>query len=52
MQKTLASFMLQDLRRYTMFSAQAMWPYTISAMSCWKVADDIGYIRLDSDGKV
>lgn len=51
-QQTLASFMLQDLRRYSMFESQAIRPYTISAMSCWQRAVRLGYIHMDTDGKV
>jgi hypothetical protein len=48
----VASFMLQDLRRYEMFDSSATRPYTVSAMACWKRAADLGYITLDSQNKV
>ena len=44
--------MLQDLRRYTVFESQAIRPYTISAMSCWQRAVQLGYITQDEAGKV
>ena len=48
----VASFMLQDLRRYQMFDSSATRPYTVSAMACWKRASDLGYITLDASNKV
>lgn len=48
----VASFMLQDLRRYQMFDSSATRPYTVSAMACWKRASDLGYITLDANKKV
>ena len=48
----VASFMLQDLRRFQMFDSSATRPYTVSAMACWKRASDLGYITLDKDKKV
>ena len=44
--------MLQDLRRYSLFDSAATRPYTVSAMACWARAQDLGYITLDSAGKV
>ena len=48
----VASFMLQDLRRFQMFDSSATRPYTVSAMACWKRASDLGYITLNKDKKV
>ena len=48
----VASFMLQDLRRFQMFDSSATRPYTVSAMACWKRASDVGYITLNKDKKV
>ena len=48
----VASFMLQDLRRFQMFDSSATRPYTVSAMACWKRAADLEYITLDTDKKV
>ncbi|BDA45526.1 hypothetical protein COCOBI_07-3130 [Coccomyxa sp. Obi] len=48
----VASFMLQDLRRFLMFDSSATRPYTVSAMACWKRASDLGYITLDPSNKV
>lgn len=48
----VASFMLQDLRRFEMFDSSATRPYTVSAMACWKRAADLGYMTLDSNKKV
>lgn len=48
----VASFMLQDLRRFQMFDSSATRPYTVSAMACWKRASDLGYITLDASNKV
>lgn len=39
-------------RRFEMFDSSATRPYTVSAMSCWKRAADLGYMTLDSNGKV
>ena len=52
LQQSLASFMLQDLRRYAMFDSSATRPYTVSAMACWARAQQLGYISLDKAGKV
>ena len=52
LQQSLASFMLQDLRRYAMFDSSATRPYTVSAMACWARAQRLGYITLDPAGKV
>ncbi|EIE20277.1 hypothetical protein COCSUDRAFT_67562 [Coccomyxa subellipsoidea C-169] len=51
-QGAVASFMLQDLRRFQMFDSSATRPYTVSAMACWKRAADLGYITLDTHNKV
>ena len=40
------------LRRFQMFDSSATRPYTVSAMACWKRAADLGYMTLDSNGKV
>ena len=48
----VASFMLQDLRRFQMFDSSATRPYTVSAMACWKRASDVGYTTLNKDKKV
>jgi hypothetical protein len=48
----LCSFMLQDLRRYAMWDSSATRPYTVSAISCWQRAADVGYVALTDDGKV
>ena len=48
----VASFMLQDLRRFQMFDSSATRPYTVSAMACWKRASDLEYITLNKDRKV
>ena len=50
--KTLASFMLQDLRRFVMYDSSATMPYLVSAMSNWARAERLGYMTLDSSGKV
>ncbi len=39
-------------RRFEMFDSSATQPYTVSAMACWKRAADLGYMTLDSNGKV
>ena len=39
-------------RRFEMFDSSATRPYTVSAMACWKRAVDLGYMTLDSNGKV
>lgn len=51
-QGAVASFMLQDLRRFQMFDSSATRPYTVSAMACWKRASDLGYITLNPHNKV
>lgn len=50
--KTLASFMLQDLRRFVMYDSSATMPYLVSAMSNWARAERLGYITLNESGKV
>ena len=51
-QKVLAAWMLQDLRRFVMLEFSSIRPYLISAMSNWARADRLKYAYLDSDGKV
>ena len=50
--KTLSSFMLQDLRRFVMYDSSATMPYLVSAMSNWARAERLGYMTLNSKGKV
>ena len=52
MNKALASFMLQDLRRFVMFDSSATRPYLVSAMSNWSRAERLGYLTLNRQGKV
>ena len=47
----VASFMLQDLRRFQMYDSSATRPYTISAIANYKRAAHLGYIALDPAGK-
>jgi hypothetical protein len=44
----LASFALQDLRRFAMFDAQPTRPYTISAINTYKVYQRTGFVTVDS----
>ena len=48
---TVASFMLQDLRRFQMYDSSATRPYTVSAIANYKRAAHLGYITLDQAGK-
>eukprot|EP01024_Parvocaulis_polyphysoides_P063940 TRINITY_DN7415_c0_g1_i1.p1 TRINITY_DN7415_c0_g1~~TRINITY_DN7415_c0_g1_i1.p1 ORF type:complete len:126 (+),score=15.77 TRINITY_DN7415_c0_g1_i1:24-380(+) len=52
MYRYLCSFMLQDLRRFSMFGTLALRPYIISAMSCWDDAQKIGMVEVGDDGKI
>eukprot|EP01023_Acetabularia_acetabulum_P036360 TRINITY_DN3433_c0_g1_i4.p2 TRINITY_DN3433_c0_g1~~TRINITY_DN3433_c0_g1_i4.p2 ORF type:complete len:186 (+),score=27.15 TRINITY_DN3433_c0_g1_i4:194-751(+) len=52
MNRYLCSFMLQDLRRFSMFDSSAIRPYTISAMQCWDNANKHGMVGITDEGKV
>jgi len=49
LQQILASFMAQDLRRYSMFDSSATRPYTISAMHTYNVYLKKGYLVWNKD---
>ena len=51
MADAVASFMLQDLRRFQMYDSSATRPYAVSAIGNYKRAAGLGYISLDADGK-
>ena len=52
MADAVASFMLQDLRRFQMYDSSATRPYTVSAIANYERAARLGYIALDAAGKV
>eukprot|EP01026_Neomeris_dumetosa_P044907 TRINITY_DN3804_c1_g1_i5.p3 TRINITY_DN3804_c1_g1~~TRINITY_DN3804_c1_g1_i5.p3 ORF type:complete len:119 (-),score=14.79 TRINITY_DN3804_c1_g1_i5:351-707(-) len=52
MNRILTSFMLQDLRRFSMFESNAIRPYIISAMSCWDQAKQLGMVGINEQDKV
>ena len=47
--KTLASFAMQDLRRFAMFDKSNLRPYIISAISTYGIYEKLGYVTLQDD---
>mmetsp|Transcript_20019 Transcript_20019/g.60503 ORF Transcript_20019/g.60503 Transcript_20019/m.60503 type:complete len:574 (-) Transcript_20019:1909-3630(-) len=50
--RTLANFMLTDLRRFEMWDSQPTMPYRLSAQKNWASAEELGYVKLNPNGKV
>eukprot|EP00730_Choanoeca_flexa_P012726 TRINITY_DN4561_c0_g1_i1.p1 TRINITY_DN4561_c0_g1~~TRINITY_DN4561_c0_g1_i1.p1 ORF type:complete len:553 (+),score=159.79 TRINITY_DN4561_c0_g1_i1:51-1709(+) len=50
--KHLASFAVQDLRRFANFSSTATRPYTISAISTYRLYQETGFMKLNDDGSM
>jgi len=48
--KHLASFAMQDLRRFAMFDSTSTRPYTVSALHTYGVYERCGFLTIGDDG--
>jgi hypothetical protein len=46
MKNSLLNFCLDDLRRFAKYNSSATRPYTISALSCYKIYEKTGFLKL------
>jgi hypothetical protein len=49
LQQQLGSYAIAELRRFAMFDSTSLRPYIISAMSCYKHFERLGYIKIVND---
>ncbi|EFC42681.1 predicted protein [Naegleria gruberi] len=47
--RSLASFAMQDFRRFAMFDKSSLRPYIISAISTYKIYEKLGYVTIKDD---